>query len=95
MRTIYATVGGNQCASPTDGARDVSTATSIVYEAASSEATVTLQDAFVFDYGAGVDAVGRFQGSAKPTGLRPRFTDRFEELGIAIDPAIFHVEGAW
>lgn len=56
--------------------------------------TVTLQDAFAFDYGAGVDAVGRFLGSAKPTGLRPRFTDRFEDLGISVDPAIFQIEGA-
>jgi pilus assembly protein CpaF len=51
--------------------------------------TVTLQDAFLFDYSAGVDSFGRFLGSAKPTGLRPRFTDRFEELGIAIDPQLF------
>lgn len=51
--------------------------------------TVTLQDAFVFDYSAGVDSFGRFLGSAKPTGLRPRFTDRFEELGISVDPQVF------
>jgi pilus assembly protein CpaF len=51
--------------------------------------TVTLQDAFVFDYSAGVDAFGRFLGSAKPTGLRPRFTDRFEELGIVLDDRVF------
>ena len=56
--------------------------------------TVTLQDAYAFDYGAGVDAFGRFLGTARPTGLRPRFTDRFEELGISIDPAIFQIEGS-
>ena len=43
---------------------------------------VTLQDAFVFDYCAGVDANGRFLGKPIPTGVRPRFTDRFAELGI-------------
>lgn len=50
---------------------------------------VTLQDAFVFDYSAGVDANGRFLGKPIPTGVRPRFTDRFAELGISISPAVF------
>ncbi|WP_230007864.1 CpaF family protein [Microbacterium sp. Bi128] len=50
---------------------------------------VTLQDAFVFDYSAGVDANGRFLGKPVPTGVRPRFTDRFVELGIQISPAVF------
>lgn len=50
---------------------------------------VTLQDAFVFDYSAGIDANGRFLGKPIPTGVRPRFTDRFEELGIRISPAVF------
>jgi pilus assembly protein CpaF len=50
---------------------------------------VTLQDAFVFDYSAGVDANGRFLGKPVPTGVRPRFTDRFAELGIEISPAVF------
>ncbi|NUP73995.1 MAG: CpaF family protein [Sinomonas sp.] len=50
---------------------------------------VTLQDAFVFDYGAGLDANGRFLGKPVPTGVRPRFTERFADLGIKINPAIF------
>ena len=50
---------------------------------------VTLQDAFVFDYAAGVDGNGRFLGRTIPTGVRPRFTDRFAELGIPISPAVF------
>jgi pilus assembly protein CpaF len=50
---------------------------------------VTLQDAFIFDYGAGVDANGRFLGRPVPTGVRPRFVDRFVELGIPISPAVF------
>jgi Flp pilus assembly CpaF family ATPase len=50
---------------------------------------VTLQDAFVFDYSAGIDANGRFLGKPIPTGVRPRFTDRFEELGIRISPSVF------
>ncbi|MGY2065757.1 CpaF family protein [Blastococcus sp. SYSU DS0619] len=51
--------------------------------------TVTLQDAFLFDYSAGVDASGRFLGRPVPTGVRPRFTDRFDELGITLSPRVF------
>jgi pilus assembly protein CpaF len=46
---------------------------------------VVLQDAFVFDFAAGVDENGRFRGGQEPTGVRPRFSDRFEELGIPFD----------
>lgn len=55
---------------------------------------VTLQDAFVFDYSAGVDATGRFLGKPVPTGVRPRFTDRFAELGIPISPSVFGAQPA-
>ncbi|MCZ2828431.1 CpaF family protein [Modestobacter sp. VKM Ac-2986] len=51
--------------------------------------TVTLQDAFLFDFAAGVDASGRFLGRPVPTGVRPRFTDRFTELGITLSPRVF------
>jgi pilus assembly protein CpaF len=51
--------------------------------------TVTMQDAFVFDYAAGVDAKGRFLGKPVPTGVRPRFTDKFAELGITLSPRVF------
>ncbi|AMM33641.1 CpaF pilus assembly protein, ATPase CpaF [Sinomonas atrocyanea] len=50
---------------------------------------VTLQDAFVFDYGAGVDAHGRFLGKPIATGVRPRFLERFEDLGIHVRPSVF------
>ncbi|MDQ0031005.1 CpaF family protein [Arthrobacter bambusae] len=50
---------------------------------------VTLQDAFTFDYSAGIDANGRFLGRPIPTGVRPRFVDHFADLGIQISPAIF------
>lgn len=53
---------------------------------------VTLQDAFVFDYSAGVDASGRFLGKPVPTGIRPRFMERFEDLGITVSPAVFGAE---
>lgn len=47
--------------------------------------TVVLQDAFTFDFGAGMDVDGRFLGIQRPTGVRPRFSDKFEELGITLD----------
>jgi pilus assembly protein CpaF len=50
---------------------------------------VTLQDAFVFDYSAGMDSSGRFLGKPVPTGIRPRFIDRFEDMGITVSPAVF------
>ncbi|MEO5317934.1 CpaF family protein [Arthrobacter sp. CC3] len=50
---------------------------------------VTLQDAFLFDYTAGMDAQGRFLGRPVSTGIRPRFLDRFADLGISVSPAIF------
>ncbi|WP_228389446.1 CpaF family protein [Cumulibacter manganitolerans] len=53
--------------------------------------TVTLQDVFLFDYSAGIDASGRFLGKPVSTGIRPRFTDRFDELGIAVPAAVFAV----
>ncbi|HEY9294274.1 MAG TPA: CpaF family protein [Microlunatus sp.] len=56
--------------------------------------TVTLQDAFLFDYSAGVDASGRFLGRPVATGVRPRFTDRFAELGITVSPQVFELPPA-
>jgi pilus assembly protein CpaF len=53
--------------------------------------TVTLQDAFLFDYSAGVDAHGKFLGKPVPTGVRPRFTDKFDDLGIKLSPRVFGV----
>jgi len=50
---------------------------------------VTLQDAFVFDYSAGVDPGGRFLGRPVPTGVRPHFTDKFRDMGITISPRVF------
>ncbi|GAA1141228.1 CpaF family protein [Nesterenkonia lutea] len=51
--------------------------------------TVTLQDVFLFDYSAGVDADGKFLGTPISTGIRPRFTERFDDLGITVSPRVF------
>jgi pilus assembly protein CpaF len=59
---------------------------------------VTLQDAFTFDYSAGMDASGRFLGRPTATGVRPRFAEHFAELGIPLSPAVFgtsHVGGGY
>ena len=54
---------------------------------------VTLQDAFAFDH-VGMDLDGHVLGEAKYTGVRPRFTDRFLELGIAFDQELFMLKPA-
>lgn len=62
-----------------DGSRRITAVTEVL---GIENDTVVLQDAFVFDYAAGIDVHGRFKGSQIPTGIRPRFTDKFEEMGI-------------
>ncbi|MFC7571745.1 CpaF family protein [Klenkia terrae] len=51
--------------------------------------TVTLQDAFLFDHSAGADLNGRLLGKAVPTGVRPRFVDRFADLGVTVSSRVF------
>ncbi|MBC7632450.1 CpaF family protein [Aeromicrobium sp.] len=62
-----------------DGTRRITAVTEVL---GMENERVVLQDVFVFDYSAGVDAHGRFKGTQISTGLRPRFTDKFEEMGI-------------
>lgn len=50
---------------------------------------ITLQDVFLFDYGAGVDESGRFKGSLKPTGVRPKFAQKLADHGIRLGPEMF------
>ena len=69
-----------------DGTRRVTQVTEVV---GMESDTVTLQDAFAFDFSAGVDDLGRFRGTIRATGLRPRFTERLDELGITLDPRVF------
>ncbi|TFD19260.1 CpaF family protein [Cryobacterium sp. TMS1-13-1] len=53
---------------------------------------VTLQDAFVFDFSAGVDEDGHLLGHAVATGVRPRFADKFREMGIPLSPTVFQAD---
>jgi pilus assembly protein CpaF len=48
---------------------------------------IVLQDVFLFEQ-LGVSD-GRIQGRLRPTGIRPRFTDKFEIMGVRM-PSIFH-----
>jgi pilus assembly protein CpaF len=51
--------------------------------------TITLSDIFAFDYGAGVDANGRHQGVIKPTGIRPKFSEKLLDHGISLPSGMF------
>lgn len=62
-----------------DGSRRITAVTEVL---GIENDTVVLQDAFVFDFSAGIDVHGRFRGTQISTGIRPRFTDKFDELGI-------------
>jgi pilus assembly protein CpaF len=53
---------------------------------------ITLQDAFLFDYAAGVDHTGRYLGTTPPTGVRPGFTEHFEDMGIELPEHVFETE---
>jgi pilus assembly protein CpaF len=49
---------------------------------------VVLQDIFVFEQ-TGIDEKGKIIGTQRPTGVRPKFMDRFEALNIYLPPNIF------
>jgi pilus assembly protein CpaF len=53
---------------------------------------VTLQDVFLFDFHAGVDQAGRYQGTLRATGLRPRFADVLADRGISLPPGLFGLQ---
>jgi pilus assembly protein CpaF len=53
--------------------------------------TITLQDVYLFDFKAGLDASGKFLGTLKPTGIRPRFTQKLLDHGIEVDASMFQL----
>ena len=73
-----------------DGSRRVTQVTEVV---GMEGDTVTMQDVFTFDFSRGVDDSGRFLGSVRATGLRPRFTERLDEIGVPLDGRVFHRDG--
>ncbi|MCU1456670.1 MAG: type secretion system protein [Actinomycetia bacterium] len=52
---------------------------------------IVMQDIYLFDYGMGIDADGRFLGHLKSTGIRPTFTERLSDQGIKLEPELFAV----
>ena len=72
-----------------DGTRRLSHITEVV---GMEGDVITLQDLFLFDFGMGVDESGRFRGHIKSMGLRPKFIERLEDLGLTLDREIFEPE---
>lgn len=68
-----------------DGARRVTHITEVV---GMEGDVITLQDVFVFEK-TGVNEKGRVTGLFKPTGLRPRSTERMKGCGIVFPPEMF------
>ena len=50
---------------------------------------IILQDVFLFDWSMGVEPDGRFKGYLKPTGIRPKFSEKLKDLGIALPAGLF------
>ena len=69
-----------------DGSRRI---THITEVAGMEGEIVTLQDIFLFDFGAGVDEQGRYRGELRPTGVRPKFTEKLADNGIRLGPEMF------
>jgi pilus assembly protein CpaF len=67
-----------------DGSRRI---TSITEVQGMEGDVIVMQDVFVFEQTAVVD--GKVQGHLRPTGVRPRFTEKFESMGIHLPPGIF------
>ena len=55
---------------------------------------ITLQDIFLFDFGAGVDEHGRYRGQLKATGVRPKFAEKLADQGIRLGAEVFSPDGA-
>jgi len=54
---------------------------------------ITLQDLFLFDFGAGVDqTTGKYLGRLKATGIRPTFSEHLQDMGIRLPADLFDPE---
>lgn len=56
--------------------------------------TIVMQRIHAFDYSMGRDEQGRFLGTLKPTGIRPKFSEKLEHLGIVIPADAFALQKA-
>ena len=48
---------------------------------------IVMQEVFTFDQTGIVD--GMIQGQLRPTGIRPKFTEKFEVMGVSLPPSLF------
>ncbi|MFT7599373.1 MAG: pilus assembly protein CpaF, partial [Acidimicrobiales bacterium] len=74
-----------QIARMRDGSRRVVEITEVV---GMGSDTVTLSELYKFDYDAGIDDEGNFQGQLAPTGLRPMFSEELAYQGIELSDAM-------
>jgi pilus assembly protein CpaF len=72
-----------------DGSRRITHVTEVV---GMEGDVITLQDVFLYDFGMGVGDDGRYRGSLKSTGLRPKFVDKLTDTGVHLPPNIFAFE---
>jgi pilus assembly protein CpaF len=54
---------------------------------------IVMQDLFLFDFSMGMDEFGGYRGTLKSTGIRPKFADKLEDLGLKLDAETFEGEG--
>jgi transcriptional regulator with XRE-family HTH domain len=52
---------------------------------------IIMQDIFVYEQ-SGVDERGRLVGRLRPTGIRPKFIEKFEANGIYLPPSVFGLD---
>jgi len=72
-----------------DGSRRITHITEVV---GMEGDVITLQDLFLFDFRMGLDEHGRFRGSLKSTGLRPKFVDKLLDVGVQVPTGLFQFE---
>jgi len=53
---------------------------------------ITLQDIFLFDFSKGRDQNGKFIGDLKATGIRPKFVQQLEDMGIEVPLESFKLQ---
>lgn len=68
-----------------DGSRKITYITEVQ---GMEDGVITLQDLFLFEQ-KGVDELGRILGRFKPTGIKPKFFEKFEVSGIKLPPDLF------
>jgi pilus assembly protein CpaF len=72
-----------------DGSRKI---TAITEVSGMEGDVVVLQDIFLFEQ-TGLDEKGKIVGQLRPTGVRPKFIEKFESLNIYLPPNIFGAGG--